>query len=136
MTIRLLLVAAVLPLLSLAAPQAAERRSVHVVRMVGDDKGYRFEPARLTIASGDSVIFQVASGQPHSIAFDTTAMAPATARVLSARMREQIAPLSGPLLLKTADRYGISFAGVPAGRYPFFCLPHLALQMKGEVTVQ
>ena len=30
----------------------------------------------------------------------------------------------------------ISFAGVPAGVYKIYCTPHLALGMKGAVTVQ
>jgi plastocyanin len=32
--------------------------------------------------------------------------------------------------------YTISFAGVKPGRYEFFCMPHMAMGMKGVLTVQ
>jgi plastocyanin len=118
------------------AATRAEVAHVHVVRMVGDAKGFRFEPERLDIATGDTVIFEVASGQPHDVAFDTTAISPATARQLSLRLRDQIAPLAGPLLVKPGERYVVGFDGIEPGRYPFYCLPHQAVQMKGEVVVR
>lgn len=104
--------------------------------MVGDAAGYRFEPASVSIAPGDTVVFLVVSGQPHTVAFDTTVISPGVARELATRMRDKIGTLSGPFLLSPGDRYAISFANVPAGRYPFFCLPHLALHMAGEVVVR
>jgi plastocyanin len=109
---------------------------VYEIRMIGDADGYRFAPARLSIEAGDSVAFVVASGQPHTVAFDTTAVAPPVARMLAMHMRDKLGTLSGPLLLAPGDRYVISFAGVPAGRYPYFCLPHLALRMMGEIVVR
>src|SRR5262245_11356534 len=39
------------------------------IKMVGDDKGYRFEPADVKIKVGDAVKFVVVSMQPHNIAF-------------------------------------------------------------------
>jgi plastocyanin len=108
----------------------------HEVRMIGDSAGYRFEPARLSIARGDTVVFRVVSGQPHTVAFDTAAIATGVARELDAHMSDRIGKLSGPLLLLAGDRYVISFADLPAGRYPFFCLPHLGLRMRGEIVVQ
>jgi len=63
-----------------------ERSGAHVVRMIGDAAGYRFEPASIAISVGDSVVFEVAD--------------------------------------------------VPPGRYPFYCVPHLALHMRGEVIVR
>lgn len=108
----------------------------HVVRMIGDATSVRFEPAIVDIATGDTVVFEVASGQPHNVAFDTTAMPVAVARQLSARMHDQIAPFAGPLLVRPGERYAVVFDGAPPGRYPFFCLPHQALHMKGEVIVR
>lgn len=108
----------------------------HEIRMIGDASGYRFEPASVSIAPGDTVVFLVVSGQPHTVAFDTTAIAPVIARTLGMRMRDKIGTLSGPLLLASHDRYVIDFAGIPAGRYPFVCLPHAALKMSGEVVVR
>jgi len=40
------------------------------VKMVGDDKGYRFEPADIKIKAGDGVKFVMVSGGPHNVAFD------------------------------------------------------------------
>ena len=57
-------------------------------------------------------------------------------RVLAAAMPNQMRPLSGPLLLNAGDSYTISFAGVKPGRYDFFCLPHVGMQMKGTVVVR
>ena len=119
---------------SVLAPAGVVR--THVVRMVGDAKGFRFEPERIEIGAGDTLVFEVASGQPHDVAFDTTTMAPATTRQLSARLHDQIAPLAGPLLMKPGERYVVAFDGIAPGRYGFYCLPHQALQMKGEVVVR
>jgi len=113
-----------------------ERQPVHLVRMVGDAKGFRFEPAHLEIARGDTVVFEVASGQPHDVAFDTTGVASTAVRQLSMRLHDQIAPLAGPLLVKPGERYAVAFDGIAPGRYLFYCLPHQALQMKGEVVVR
>ena len=113
-----------------------EAMHAHTVRMVGDANGFRFEPAHLEIASGDTVIFQVASGQPHDVAFDTVGLAPATVRQLSMHVHHQIAPFAGPLLVKPGERYVVAFDGIVPGRYPFYCLPHQAVQMKGEVIVR
>ena len=37
--------------------------------MIGDDKGYRFEPADLKIKAGDGVKWTVVSIPPHNVAF-------------------------------------------------------------------
>jgi plastocyanin len=113
-----------------------ERSGAHVVRMIGDSAGYRFEPASIVISVGDSVVFEVVSGQPHSVAFDTAAVPRPAAHVLSKHMGETLGFLSGPLLLGRTERYVISFADLPPGRYPFYCLPHLASHMRGEVIVR
>ena len=61
----------------------------------------------------------------------STAQAP-----LTANMPGQTMPLTGPLLLTPNQTYTISFANVPAGTYKYYCTPHLALGMKGVITVQ
>ena len=40
------------------------------VKMIGDDKGYRFEPADITIKAGDAIKFVMVTGGPHNVAFD------------------------------------------------------------------
>ena len=109
---------------------------VHTIEMRVVDGAYRFEPAEVTIDRDDSVEFVVVSGQPHNVAFDTAGLtAPAIER-LRRNMPNQIAPLAGPLLTGDHEHYLVSFAGLPAGRYRFYCQPHLALGMRGAVTVR
>lgn len=110
--------------------------TTHEVRMVGDDKGYRFEPASITIKAGDGIKFINVSGGPHNVTFDPAKTPDDVEAVLAANMPSQMAPLSGPLLMNPNEAYTISFAGVKPGAYEFNCTPHLAMGMIGHVTVQ
>src|SRR5687767_15100211 len=47
------------------ATPAPPTGTIHEVKMLGDDKGYRFEPAELTVKAGDGVKFVMVSGGPH-----------------------------------------------------------------------
>jgi plastocyanin len=106
----------------------------HEVKMVGDEKGYRFEPMDVTIKKGDGVRWVLVSGGPHNVAFQDV---PAAVRAaLSANMPNQISDLSSPMLLNPNEKYEVSFANVPAGKYNYICTPHLANNMRGSVTVQ
>jgi plastocyanin len=136
----------ILMLAALAAPaallatraqaEAAQPPVQHEVRMVMEGTTYRFEPAALTIHAGDRVRFTTASGGPHNVAFDPAKVPDAAEARISAGMPGQIAPLSGAFVINAGDSYTITFAGVPAGRYEFFCMPHQAMNMKGVITVQ
>ena len=110
------------------------------VKMIGDGNAYKFEPADLTIKAGDGIKFAIVSIPPHNVAFDVAqpALADAAAKVqLDANMGpNKMGELSSPLLLNIGDSYTISFAGVKPGKYAFNCTPHLAMNMKGTVTVQ
>ena len=108
----------------------------HEVKMIGDDKGYRFEPADLTIKSGDKVTFTMVSGGPHNIAFDPNTTPAAGKAQLDANMDGKLAELSSPMLQNPNEKYTISFGGVAPGQYPYHCTPHLAMNMKGVITVQ
>ena len=134
-----LLAGATLSLAAAARPAhrpPAPAPTTHQIRMVGPADHPRFEPAEVEIASGDSVVFVVVSGQPHNVSFDSTGLAAPVRAKLQAAIHDPILPMAGPLLLKDGDRYVVSFAGIPAGRYPFFCLPHMALHMQGVVVVR
>src|SRR6185503_2801837 len=52
------------------ATYAAPTGQTHEVKMYGDDKGYRFDPADVTVKSGDAIKFVLVNGGPHNIAFD------------------------------------------------------------------
>lgn len=110
--------------------------TTHEVKMVGDDKGYRFDPADITVKAGDGIKFTVVSMGPHNVAFDPAAV-PADAKAqLAANMSNTTSELTGPMLMNANDSYTISFAGVKPGTYEFHCTPHLAMNMKGKVTVE
>ncbi len=109
--------------------------TMHEVRMLGDANGYYYEPADITIKSGDGIKFVFVSGGPHNVAFDGTLL-PADVRAqLIANMPNQASELSGPMTMAVGEDYTISFGGVSAGTYEYFCTPHLAMGMKGKITV-
>ncbi|MEQ1690836.1 MAG: protein kinase [Gemmatimonas sp.] len=117
------------------AARAAASGMLYEVKMIGDANGYRFEPADFTLTQYDAVRFVTVSGGPHNVAFDPSALRWDSRAALSANMQDTIGELSGRLLLTTGESYEMSFAGVPTGTYEFFCTPHLAMNMKGTVTV-
>jgi plastocyanin len=106
----------------------------HEVKMLGDEKGYRFDPVDVVVKAGDGVRWVMVSGGPHNVAFQDVA---AAARgQLAANMPNQISDLSSPMLLNPNEKYEMSFANVPAGKYNYICTPHIATNMRGSVTVQ
>ncbi len=110
--------------------------ATHEVRMVFENNEYKFVPANITIKAGDGIRWIMVSGAPHNVAFDP-ANIPANVRPqLTANMPNQIGELSGPMMINPNETYTISFANVPAGTYNYFCTPHLAMNMRGVVTVQ
>ena len=119
-----------------AMPARRAEPVVHEVRMTSDGKNFRFSPSALTIRSGDEVRFINVSGGPHNVAFDPAHLADPAAAKLEAAMKNQIAPMAGPLLTAENESYVVSFAGVPAGKYEFFCMPHSAMEMKGVIVVE
>jgi plastocyanin len=106
------------------------------VKMIGDGTTYKFEPADITIKAGDNVKWVMASGGPHNVAFDPAEVQASAKPQLMANMQNQMSELSGPLLSNPNETYEISFAQVPAGKYNYHCTPHLAMNMRGSITVQ
>lgn len=85
--------------------------------MLGDDKGYRFDPTSLTIKVGDTVRWTTVSGPPHYVTFWLDSIPNGAATQLGADMSNATAPLTGPLLNGVGESYTITFAGVPTGTY-------------------
>jgi plastocyanin len=108
----------------------------HTVRMLGDATGYRFDPANITIKRGDAVKWVMVSGGPHNVQFDATGIPSGAQAQLTSNMPNQATPLGSPMMMNPNEDYTVSFAGVPAGAYNYNCTPHLAMNMKGVVTVQ
>lgn len=120
---------------AVASPPATGR--THEIKMIGDDKGYRFEPANLTVKAGDAIKFVFVSMAPHNVAFEGDKI-PAAARALldanfgSARMGE----LMSKMYMAPGEGFTLSMANIPVGQYPYHCTPHFAMNMKGVITVQ
>jgi plastocyanin len=118
-----------------ASAAAAITGTTHTVNMIGDEKGYRFEPAEITVKAGDGISFVNVKGGPHNVAFDPAAVGEAKAQLL-ANMPEQSGELSGKMLVTDGEKYTVSFGGVKAGTYEAICTPHAAMNMKMKITVQ
>ena len=125
------------PAAGAAAAAPATGKTIEV-KMEGDEKGYRFEPANITVKAGDAIKFTNVSGGPHNIGFDPAKVPAPVQAQLGANMPgdHSMGPLESPLLLQPNETYTISFAKIPPGTYDIHCTPHLALGMKGVVTVQ
>jgi plastocyanin len=125
---------------ALAAPRFSRSTSYRgktvIVKMLLNAQGMRFDPANITIDKGDVITFVNVSGGPHNVAFDAAKVGASAKAPLSAAMPNQIMALAGPLISAPNGTYKISFANVPAGQYPYWCTPHLAMGMKGVITVR
>jgi plastocyanin len=110
--------------------------TTHDVNMVLEGSSYKYVPDQLTIKSGDVVRFHNVSGGPHNVSFWADSVPSGAADALKAGMPDQMAPLEGSLLTEPNAIYTVNFAGAPTGDYKYYCLPHLALGMKGKLTVQ
>jgi len=120
-----------------AAAMAPVTGATKTVNMVGDAKGYRFEPANFTIKQGDAVKFVVVSGGPHNVAFDPATIPADQKSQLDANMgTDKMGELSSNLKMNPGESVTVSFGNIKPGQYPFHCTPHLALGMKGTITVQ
>ncbi|MFL5386625.1 MAG: plastocyanin/azurin family copper-binding protein [Longimicrobiaceae bacterium] len=123
--------------------EAAAPPRVHEVRMTMTGNTARYEPAVLTISPGDEVRFINVSGGPHNVAFDRATIPADVKPILSSHMANQIDELWGPLMSEPGAAYTVSFAGVRAGRYAYFCVPHMydkngsvTTGMKGTIVVR
>jgi plastocyanin len=120
-----------------AAAMAPITGTTKTVNMVGDAKGYRFEPATITVKQGDGIKFVVVSGGPHNVSFDPATIPADVKSQLDANMgTDKMGELSSNMKMNAGESVTISFAKIKPGQYPFHCTPHLALGMKGTITVQ
>ena len=111
--------------------------TTHEVKMVGDAKGYRFEPANITVKSGDGIKFTIVSGGPHNVAFDATTVPADVKAQLNANLGpDKLADLSSAMKMNPGESITVSFGNIKPGAYSYNCTPHLAMNMKGVITVQ
>lgn len=110
--------------------------TTHEVKMIGDATGYKFDPANITVKAGDGIKFTVVNGGPHNVAFDPATVPADVSAQLDANISEKMGQLSSALKVNAGESITVSFANIKPGKYPIICTPHLALGMKGEITVQ
>jgi plastocyanin len=118
-----------------AVTAVAATGTIHEVRMVGDAAGFRYEPANITVKAGDGIKFINVSGSPHNVAFDPATIPADQKDQLFANMPGSMDG-SSPLFLTPNEEWTLSLGNIKPGKYPYFCTPHLAMNMRGEITVQ
>jgi plastocyanin len=118
--------------------RSAGAQETHVVRLVADPTMdvYRFEPASISVHPNDLIVFTVTSGAPHSIVFEGGDLSPGVRGAFNNALAGRSGDLSSPLLTAAGKDYRLVVPQVPAGRYRFYCLPHRAYDMRGELVVQ
>jgi plastocyanin len=109
-----------------------------VVRLIADagKDDYRFEPATVTVQPNDVIVFRVATGAPHSIVFEGGGLSPGVRGAINAALPGRSGDLSSPLLTAIGKDYRMVVPQMPPGKYPFYCLPHRAYDMRGEMVVK
>jgi len=117
---------------------AAYAQTTHVVRLVANPSTdvYRFEPAEVAARPGDALVFQVVSGAPHSVVYEGQGLSPGVKGAFNNAMPSRSGDLSSPLLTASGGEYRMTVPQVPAGAYPFYCLPHRAYDMRGVLTIK
>lgn len=118
-----------------AASAAPITGTIIEVQLIGDAKGYRFEPQKLVAKVGDGVKFVVMSGGPHEIAFDLDQVPAETKLQLLANMPNGSNGRS-PLLSVPRETWTLSLGALKPGKYPFVSTPRLPQGMKGELEIQ
>jgi plastocyanin len=130
-------VGAALILLGLGAVPASAQ-ATHVVQLIADaaKDDYRFEPATVTVQPNDVIVFRVANGAPHSIVFEGQGLSPGVRGAINSALPGRSGDLSSPLLTAAGKDYRMVVPQMPPGKYPFYCLPHRAYDMRGEMVVK
>jgi plastocyanin len=130
------LVVALLFSASLASRGFAQ--ATHVVRLVADPgkQEYHFDPSVVTVKPNDIVVFRVVSGAPHSVVFEGAGLSPQARSALNAALVRRAGDLSSPLFTSIGTEYRLVVPSLGPGSYPFYCLPHRAYDMRGELQVQ
>ena len=124
--------------LLLSSTGLASAQATHLVKFQADTAAgeYRFEPAIIVAHPRDVIVFRVVNGAPHNITFESEGLSPQAHSALNAALPRRSADLTSPLLTAPGAEYRVVVPAIPAGRYPFFCLPHRAYDERGELRVE
>jgi len=121
------LVLVVASFVAVVSPAAAE---TFTVKMGSDSGMLMFDPADLTIHSGDVVKFVNNKLPPHNIVFDDKQI-PAEAKASAGSLTHK------DLMFSPGESYEVTFGDdIPAGSYTYYCEPHRGAGMVGKITVE
>jgi plastocyanin len=116
----------------------AAAQDTHEIRMEVNEKRseYAFVPAEIIARPGDVLVFRAVSGAPHSVVFEAGGLSGQAHEALNSAMPRRSGDLSSPLLTKNGAEYRVTVPALPKGAYRFFCLPHRAYDLRGQLTVR
>jgi plastocyanin len=112
-------ISAALLALAISAPAFAAEHTVRMVTEKGAKQPYRFSPAKLSIARGDTVTFVDEQDDSHDVMFESVPKGAEFAK--------------SPMLTKKGQSWSYTFD--IEGTYQYHCHPHAALGMRGTIVV-
>jgi plastocyanin len=117
--------------------KTAEAQRVHDIRLEAnpEKETYRFTPPLVTARPGDVLLFRAGKGVPHSIVFESTGLTEAAHEALNGSMNRRSGDLSSPMLTMEGGEYRMVVPRIPPGIYHFYCLPHRAYDMRGQLRI-
>ena len=102
----------------------------------GADGRYEMAPDELSVGLGDTLVFRVESGGPHSLGIDPQGMTAVAHEGWNRALPRRVGDLRGPLMRQN-DTYEVVIPrSVPKGKYRIFCLPHRAYDEDLEIEVK
>ncbi|MGG6297385.1 plastocyanin [Leptolyngbya sp. AN02str] len=121
------LVLVVASFVAVVSPAAAE---TFTVKMGADSGMLMFEPANITIHSGDTVKWVNNKLPPHNIIFDDKTI-PAGGKEMADKLSHD------QLMFSPGESYEVTFGSdMSAGTYTYYCAPHRGAGMVGKITVE
>jgi plastocyanin len=120
-----------------ATSGSAQAQKRQLIRLEADPAKelYRFSPSRVAARPGDMLVFKAVRGAPHSIVFESNDLNEATHEAMNGAMGRRTGDLSSPLLTSEGAEYRFIVPRMPPGIYRFYCLPHRAYDMRGELIL-
>jgi plastocyanin len=115
----------------------AQAQRVHDIRLEAnpEKETYRFTPPLITARPGDVLLFRAGKGVPHSIVFESAGLTEASHEALNGAMSRRAGDLSSPMLTVAGGEYRVVVPRIPPGIYHFYCLPHRAYDMRGQLRI-
>ena len=102
----------------------------YTIKMGSDTGQLQFVPSSLEIHSGDTVKWVMNKVPPHNVVFESEKIPTGDKEIASSLSHKQ-------LLFAAGDSYSSQFSEtLPVGTYPYYCEPHRAVGMVGQIIVK